>query len=127
MDSCLVSGDGVVVGVDGLVVAGDRVVVRHVKLSVSLDDHVVAAHRRTPPHQHQDQPDRSKPDRRAAELQHPGSVISLRTEAEHKQSESESGNTRETCRSCILTILQMNNREFGIIKIFFDVVLEEVS
>lgn len=66
-----------VVGVDGLVVAGDRVVIRHVELSVSLDDHIGAARRRTPAHQHQDQPSRN-----AAELQHAGSVISLRSETE---------------------------------------------
>lgn len=76
MDSCLVSGHGVVVGVDGLVVAGDRVVIGHVELSFSLDDHIGAARRRTPAHQHQDQPSRN-----AAELQHAGSVISLRSGA----------------------------------------------
>lgn len=86
MDSCLVSGDGVVVGVDGLVVTSDRVLIRHVELSVSLDDHIVAACRRTPAHQHQDQPSRN-----AAELQHAGSVISPRSGA---GTEPESGNTQ---------------------------------
>ncbi len=75
--SCLVSGHRVVVGVDGLVIAGDHVVIRHVELSVCLDNHVSTARL-----QHQDQQHRTEPDGTTAEPQHPGSVISLRTEAE---------------------------------------------